>query len=108
MKIRPWIGLGKTRTQERNDQVQRFCGEKDFHMCEKEKEGQCCWSAEVRGRGWETKLQVTETGFFNSEGKANPEKCSEVRHHFDLVACFKDQFEKISTDFITSLHWEWF
>ena len=77
-------------------------------MCEKKKEGQCCWSTEVRGRGWEIKLQVTETelGFFNHEGKANPEKCSEVRQHFDLVACFKDHFEKTSTHFITSPHWE--
>lgn len=73
-------------------------------MCEKKKEGQCCWSTEVG----EIKLKVTETelGFFNREGKANPEKCSEVRPHCDLVGCFKDHFEKTSTHFITSPHRE--
>lgn len=49
-----------------------------------------------------------QLGFFNHEGKANPEKCSEVRQHFDLVGCFKDHFEKTSTHFITSPHWERF
>lgn len=66
----------------------------------------------VQKSGGETGKQSCKSqkqlGFFNSEGKANPEKCIEVRHHFDLVACFKDQFEKTSTDFITSPHWERF